>query len=154
MKLARRGSPDLPVQNFQEDTAIILSDFVASPMSSIVTRHAQDASTVGIGVEAKSVTVLTKTIEPSTMSFTALPNDSANTPLERKSDITKWKLMDFPGISLVNTLNKCWFHASLHFLIGIPRLRSISLSVPSDVTRLDSKLFEAIRAIFHMHCSP
>src|SRR6185503_20677736 len=118
-------------------------------MSSIFTHRAKDSSIVGIDMEAKSVTVLAKTIEPSTMSFTALPIDSANTLLnhssclsnpenpsslagvpeqktdillpsapgaviERKSDISlivKWKLLDFPGISLVNTLNKCWFHA-------------------------------------------
>ena len=29
---------------------------------------------------------------------------------------TKWSILPLPGLSLVNTLNKCWFHASLHFL--------------------------------------
>ena len=28
----------------------------------------------------------------------------------------KWIVLDNPGLSLVNKLNNCWFHAALHFL--------------------------------------
>ena len=39
-----------------------------------------------------------------------------------------WSILDFPGVALKNTLNKCWYHACMHFLSAIPALRILCLS--------------------------
>src|SRR5690349_21552410 len=41
-----------------------------------------------------------------------------------------WMLLDFPGLSLRNQRNNCWYHASLHFLTAIPSVRILCLSAP------------------------
>ena len=62
-----------------------------------------------------------------------------------------WTLLDAPGLSLKNTLNKCWFHATLQLLSTIPTLRPICSVFPKDVTPFEASLFGAVLAIFRNH---
>ncbi len=58
-----------------------------------------------------------------------------------------WTLLDAPGLSLKNTLNKCWFHAALQLLSTIPTLRPICSVFPKDITPFEASLFGAVLAI-------
>jgi len=67
------------------------------------------------------------------------------------SEASKWQILSVPGLPLINTLNKCWFHASLHFLSCIPHLRLLSSNVSTDSEVLEKSLFNALYAIVHTH---
>ena len=58
-----------------------------------------------------------------------------------------WKLLDCPGLALKNSLNKCWFHAGLHFLSTIPALRLLCTSPSGSMNQFDRRFLKAIRAI-------
>ena len=60
---------------------------------------------------------------------------------------TKWSILPSPGLSLVNTLNKCWFHASLHFLSCIPYLRDCLVTL-SHAETLEKYLFNAFMQFY------
>ena len=63
--------------------------------------------------------------------------------------VLRWTLLDLPGVSLKNSLNKCWFHAGLHLLSAIPNLRSLCLLPPQDLSMFERRFLNAVRAIFH-----
>ena len=75
------------------------------------------------------------------------PDITSHVPSIRNS---KWSILPLPGLSLVNTLNKCWFHTSLHFLSCIPYLRDC-LGILSYAGTLEKYLFNALHAILHSH---
>jgi hypothetical protein len=58
-----------------------------------------------------------------------------------------WTLMESPGLSLRNSLNKCWYHASLHLLSAIPRLRTWCVSSQHGLSLFERRFLNAIRAI-------
>jgi len=74
-----------------------------------------------------------------------LVNDLKHT-LPNRSPISSWELLDAPGLPLTNTLNKCWFHAGLHFLSAIPALRSLCSS-PIGVNSFEKRFLSAVKAI-------
>ena len=63
--------------------------------------------------------------------------------------VLRWTLLDLPGVSLKNSLNKCWFHAGLHLLSAIPNLRSLCLLPPQGISMFKRRFLNAVRAIFH-----
>src|ERR1043165_5729343 len=64
-----------------------------------------------------------------------------------------WILLDLPGLHLRNSLNKCWYHATLHFLTCLSRLRSRCLSSNLGANSLEDCLFSALCAIFDTRIS-
>ena len=62
-----------------------------------------------------------------------------------------WKLPVNPGLALKNTLNKCWFHSTLHFLTCIPQLRWWSLNPDNGFSTFDASLFHALSSIFKVY---
>ena len=75
---------------------------------------------------------------------------STPTTLEEKLVVgsSRWTLMDLPGLSLRNSLNKCWFHSSLHLLSTIPKLRTWCLSSRQGLSLFEKRFLGAIQAIF------
>ena len=57
-----------------------------------------------------------------------------------------WTLLDSPGLSLRNSLNKCWFHSTLHLLTNIPSLRASCSS--KNVGHFEKSFLAALSAIF------
>ena len=62
-----------------------------------------------------------------------------------------WKIPADPGLALRNTLNKCWFHSTLHFLTCIPQLQWWSLNLDNGATTFDTSLFHALSSILKTH---
>jgi hypothetical protein len=57
-----------------------------------------------------------------------------------------WTLLDSPGLSLRNSLNKCWFHSTLHLLTNIPSLRALCSS--KNAGYFEKRFLAALMAIF------
>lgn len=70
---------------------------------------------------------------------------------DAKHLVPLWTLLDAPGLSLKNTLNKCWYHATLQLLSAIPTLRPVCSVFPKDITPFEASLFGAVLAIFRNH---
>ena len=65
----------------------------------------------------------------------------------------RFTLLHKPGLSLTNSLNKCWFHASLHLLANVPMLREYLAEYPVSSAPLYKDFRKAIQAIIG-HFSP
>ena len=64
---------------------------------------------------------------------------------------SQWNLLLKPGLPLVNSLNKCWFHSTLHLLTNVPDLRSCSLRLSNISGTFDTTFVHALLSIFNTH---
>lgn len=62
---------------------------------------------------------------------------------------TTWSVLKSSGITLRNNRNNCWFHSTLYLLTSVPLIRTFCLSLPGNLGVFETRLFDAIRAIFN-----
>src|SRR6185503_19368163 len=58
--------------------------------------------------------------------------------------MSRWQLLNSPGMSLRNRRNNCWYHACLHFLTGVPLFRTSYHNSSSAFSRSFSAAIDAI----------
>jgi len=93
---------------------------------------------------------------PTTLTFNKLPDRTVTilkadeiVPDEKKlSDSNNWTFLESLGTPLRNSLNKCWYHASLN-LLGIPTVRPFFTNVSSSLSDFEIGLINALSTIFN-----
>jgi hypothetical protein len=76
-----------------------------------------------------------------------LPGSEASSSDDHENGIL-WTLLPTTGLDLKNTLNKCWYHATLHLLTANPLIRNVSLSVVDHLNSFEQSLCLALQSIF------
>jgi len=74
------------------------------------------------------------------------PESEASASDDHKNDVL-WTLLPAPGLDLKNTLNKCWYHATLHLLTANPLIRNVSLFVVDHLNSFEQSLCLALQSI-------
>ena len=60
-----------------------------------------------------------------------------------------WMLLSAPGLALRNTLNKCWYHSSLHLLTASPLIQILCSSVPIHLNSFERSMCLALQSILN-----